>query len=1090
MSISDLFSDNNSYDFNEDEENPVVSDDCEFEITEDEVKEMLFDDDFDAKPVIKAKPSKDCSFVENSNEKSYNDCSETQDEPKALTTESNLAAVTENETGVTKNYFRSERNIAIENTRKQNRDIPDSLDSVVIDVDIKKRKKRKKLKPSNSQSGKMISPHKIHVNPHFRASLKQTTVMDSSVCDPFAQTLPPNSILPFRTTQHQVSDHKPPALLALPNSTSFLNNNQQIHPFGQPAAFNKQSPSFVDQLLLNNASVTQSFSSANSFHPFVNTQRSSNQHFRVHQQQTPFNEPNFWSPALHQNELTNSVWSNPPHQIQGNNLSSQSGSYLMPKPQASLPPPVYTNNFSYSGHGNQIPFRGPLCPNPPQQPSPHVMHQSLPFQDQNMQPSGRFLPQHVFAARFPQQYPPSRPELPNFPRPEPVPGLAPPPLPPIERHQAPLIMGTTRTLLPRPILPHPPPQSQPQMPPPRPQMNPISQQLQMTATAQRFNVNYGILQPPEFRNNSSVKGQYQQEQRGTKRNEFSSGSPKKFLKNNKSLKVKYSGLKTVCNGTENERKVALNKTKMAKKFLQKRPNNCVKQVSSLNANKTEAEPKQEFSEKVEDKAQLIDLEVDEEYKRKLEEQKLMREEILKRKEERRRQMAQQKLQEAEAQKSKIAPCSSTTTVTRTSSPLTSAPQSNKTLISQKNSPIKTLVNRNTVRCQIQTQHRERQVVQLKQQSIQSRVNSTVNNSAKKTVQIKGLALSTSESAINKLCNAVGQVKSVKISEENGEKKALVVFESPKDASLFQHKYQRHLLDLCVIQVVVKNLNNDENLVFCFNAVLICNGHHFKPSIPSINGLKLFKGEVIHTHSYKTPTNYSNKTVVVIGFGNSAVDAACDLALVCEKIYLSTRSGGWIQSRLGPAGYPFDGIYNTRAFRYLLNYLPPVIVSKLAERRANQRFDHEMFGVKSSHHIFSKQFIVNKCKLPSTERMLAEIAADYEKKKSDFDENSEIRHSLRVEFIPYMDRLASEIGAKPNLWRLFFTDFKLWFHLMFGPCVSYQYRLFGPNKWREARKTIIRTNHRIRAAFSSWCRKSEENVRRDANFNNQICNEKE
>ncbi|CAG2173902.1 unnamed protein product, partial [Oppiella nova] len=39
-------------------------------------------------------------------------------------------------------------------------------------------------------------------------------------------------------------------------------------------------------------------------------------------------------------------------------------------------------------------------------------------------------------------------------------------------------------------------------------------------------------------------------------------------------------------------------------------------------------------------------------------------------------------------------------------------------------------------------------------------------------------------------------------------------------------------------------------------------------------------------------------------------------------------------------------------------------------------------------------------------------------------------------------LASILGVKPKLFKYFFTDPRLWWHLFFGPCVPYQYRLNG------------------------------------------------
>ncbi|RWS28675.1 RNA-binding protein 33-like protein [Leptotrombidium deliense] len=489
------------------------------------------------------------------------------------------------------------------------------------------------------------------------------------------------------------------------------------------------------------------------------------------------------------------VWSNPPIPRPGN-VASASTPYLTQNQPSQFPPSAFPNNFSFSGTVGQPHFIAPLCPNP-QNTSPHMLHQRPIFQEPPVQ-NPRYLPQHMFAARFPQQYPPTRAELPNFPRPEPIPGLIPAPMPNVvERCQVPTILGTTtcRTLLPNPIL------NQPHQHPPPPQVPP-TQLLPPRLPQFAPNADFGILQSREFLQQHSDKNQqYRNDVRVDKRNApFSASTSNKFMKtsnNNKLLRAKYSGLKTVCNGTENDsRKVALNKTKMAKKFLQKRPGTSVKQIPCKPQNneqkpqtvksEVKLETNASNSDKALEKISLVDLQVDDDYKKAMEKQKQMREEVLKRKEERRRLNAMKKLHEVELKK----------TVQPQAQHKSSPPSAASNLLSEKNSPIKTLVNRTGVRCQNQSTQRERQVVQVNQ------TQNCISNTQKKTVKIKGLALSTNESSINKLCNSVGIVSSVRINQENGEKIATVVFNSSKDAAIFQQKYQRHLLDLCVIQVTL------------------------------------------------------------------------------------------------------------------------------------------------------------------------------------------------------------------------------------------------------------------------------------------------
>jgi hypothetical protein len=54
----------------------------------------------------------------------------------------------------------------------------------------------------------------------------------------------------------------------------------------------------------------------------------------------------------------------------------------------------------------------------------------------------------------------------------------------------------------------------------------------------------------------------------------------------------------------------------------------------------------------------------------------------------------------------------------------------------------------------------------------------------------------------------------------------------------------------------------------------------------------------------------------------------------------------------------------------------------------------------------------------------------------------------------MDELGAMIGVKPNLWSIFKQDPKLAYEVFFGIMVPTQYRLQGPNTWKDARKHIM------------------------------------
>ena len=77
-----------------------------------------------------------------------------------------------------------------------------------------------------------------------------------------------------------------------------------------------------------------------------------------------------------------------------------------------------------------------------------------------------------------------------------------------------------------------------------------------------------------------------------------------------------------------------------------------------------------------------------------------------------------------------------------------------------------------------------------------------------------------------------------------------------------------------------------------------------------------------------------------------------------------------------------------------------------------------------------------------------------------------RHTIQVDYIPYMDEVASEFGVKPKFCKLFLQSPTLALRCFFGPCYSYQYRLMGPGKWDGAKEAIETAWDRILAPFDT------------------------
>jgi hypothetical protein len=113
----------------------------------------------------------------------------------------------------------------------------------------------------------------------------------------------------------------------------------------------------------------------------------------------------------------------------------------------------------------------------------------------------------------------------------------------------------------------------------------------------------------------------------------------------------------------------------------------------------------------------------------------------------------------------------------------------------------------------------------------------------------------------------------------------------------------------------------------FDAVIVANGHHWAPHFPESRASGAFAGLELHAHEYVDPSEphqLRGRRVVVVGFGNSAVDIACELAKLDAptQVMLSVRRGAWVLPKY-VFGRPLD---QTRA---LPSFLPRRLNQALA-----------------------------------------------------------------------------------------------------------------------------------------------------------------
>jgi cation diffusion facilitator CzcD-associated flavoprotein CzcO len=99
---------------------------------------------------------------------------------------------------------------------------------------------------------------------------------------------------------------------------------------------------------------------------------------------------------------------------------------------------------------------------------------------------------------------------------------------------------------------------------------------------------------------------------------------------------------------------------------------------------------------------------------------------------------------------------------------------------------------------------------------------------------------------------------------------------------------------CTVTSVIKK--NDLWQIECANQkkfeaqnVIIATGLNRIPNVPNWKGKDIFEGEILHAASYKNPSKFKGKKVLVIGMGNTGAEIALDLAEAKIDVGVSVRS---------------------------------------------------------------------------------------------------------------------------------------------------------------------------------------------------------
>lgn len=118
--------------------------------------------------------------------------------------------------------------------------------------------------------------------------------------------------------------------------------------------------------------------------------------------------------------------------------------------------------------------------------------------------------------------------------------------------------------------------------------------------------------------------------------------------------------------------------------------------------------------------------------------------------------------------------------------------------------------------------------------------------------------------------------------------------------------------------LVTTQKDGETKTESFDALAVCNGHHWKPRFPDYPGQ--FSGKMMHSHEVKRFSDFTDKRVLVIGGGNSACDVAVESSRFSKSTDISWRRGYWVVPKF-IGGKPSDTVGG------LLRFLPTIIWRK-------------------------------------------------------------------------------------------------------------------------------------------------------------------
>jgi dimethylaniline monooxygenase (N-oxide forming) len=122
------------------------------------------------------------------------------------------------------------------------------------------------------------------------------------------------------------------------------------------------------------------------------------------------------------------------------------------------------------------------------------------------------------------------------------------------------------------------------------------------------------------------------------------------------------------------------------------------------------------------------------------------------------------------------------------------------------------------------------------------------------------------------------------------------------------------------EVTVRESGRAERLEF--DLVVVCNGVFSEPNVPQVSGVERFAGPVLHSSQLTDPELMTDRRVVVVGAGKSALDCATWAAREGRSCALVFRRAQWMAPRYFFGAVRMDWVVLTRFAETLMRYYRP------------------------------------------------------------------------------------------------------------------------------------------------------------------------